>query len=460
MNNHTQSIPTPHSVSPSLRLFVSLLALLLSPLSLAQDLTHKAPPQSQPILITGATIHTASGDTLENAALAFEQGRITYLGSTDRAPRPRANTRVIDARGMHIAPGFFAPETQLGLVEIGAVRATRDFNETGGVTPEVKAITAVNPDSTLIPVARSGGVLLAGVFPTGGRVPGQVSVIRLEGWTNEDMQVNAGTPMKTAGLAMNWPSMRPNNAWWNDTPAAEQQKRIDEAVRQINDLWDDAEAYQAARESNSEHPVDLRLEAMRPVVNAQAPLLITANDYDQIVAAATWTAGRGYRMILVGGRDAPLAADLLNSHDIPVILDGTHTFPKRADQPHDHAYTLPKRLHDAGVKFALGTADRDGNVRNLPFEAGMAARFGLDRAEALRSITLRPAEIMGVAGDYGSLETGKSATLIITTADPLEVRTHVLHAFIDGRDIDLTNKQTALADKYREKYRQLGLIQD
>jgi len=443
--------------------FVSLsLSLCVSSNALAQDLTPKAPAQPQPVLITGATVHPVDRAPIENGAVAFASGRITYVGPAGNAPRRRANTRVIDAEGMHVAPGFFAAETQLGLVEVGAVRATRDYNETGGVTPEVRAHIAVNPDSTLFPVARSGGILLTGVFPTGGRVPGQASIVRLDGWTYEDMLVDANPerPVDTAGLVMNWPSMRPNTAWWNDTPESEQLETIRNNLTAIDDLWDNAEAYIDARDADDDHPVDIRLEAMRPVIEGDHPLLIAANDYDQITAAVAWATGRNYRPVLTGARDAPLAAELLLEHDVPVIISGTHTFPKRADQPHDHAYTLPKRLYDAGIDFAINTADRDGNVRNLPFEAGMAARFGLPKSEALRAVTLAPAEILGVADDYGSLDAGKSATLIIATHDPLEVRSHVLHAFIDGRDIDLTNKQTALAEKYREKYRQLGLIQD
>ncbi|MEM7754517.1 MAG: amidohydrolase family protein [Planctomycetota bacterium] len=445
---------------------ITTAAILATSTASAQDLVHKAPPQTQPILITGATVHPVDGPAIENGAVYFDRGRIVYVGPAVNAPRsaPRAGEqlRIIDAAGMHVAPGIFAAETRLGLVEVNAVRATRDFNEVGPLTPEVRANAAINPDSTLFPVARSGGVLLAGVHPSGGRVPGQAAVVRLDGWTTEDMTIDATPdhPADTAGLVVNWPGMRPNTAWWNETPASEQQERIDNALQQIDDVWDTAEAYAAKRDADESSPIDVRLEAMLPVTTRDQPLIINASDYDQIVAAVTWATGRGYRVIINGGQDAPLAADLLLEHDVPVIISGTHVFPKRADLPHDHAYTLPKRLYDAGIEFALNTAERDGNVRNLPFEAGMAARFGLPKTEALRAITLAPAEIYGIADTYGSLEEGKSATLIISTQDPLEVRSHVLHAFIDGRDLDLTNKQTDLAEKYREKYRQLGLITD
>ena len=189
-------------------------------------------------------------------------------------------------------------------------------------------------------------------------------------------------------------------------------------------------------------------------------LLIDAEDYDQIVSAVSFAAERGIPAAIVGGRDAALCAGLLREHDVPVIVGGTHRFPKRADSPHDHAYTLPARLHEAGVRFCITGAERDGNVRNLAYEAAMAARFGLDEDEALRAITLSPAEILGVSDEYGSIERGKSATLIVTDGDVLEVTTNIERAYIDGRAIEMKSKQTDLRDKYLEKYRQLGIIED
>ena len=434
-------------------------------------------------MLTGGTVHTVSGETIANGVVGFRDGKITLVGDAEIMQRIQLSpdTEIVDASGHHVYPGLFAAHTQLGLTETQSVRATNDFNEIGSFNPEVRAIVAVNPDSTLLPVARLNGVLLAGVMPRGGRISGRASVIRLDGWTWEDMSVR-----DDAGMVISWPGVRANAGLWRSSPEGDAVERVERALDGIRDYFDNAVAYTKAREyqffggegklqpepmvssgprgPGVSHPKDLRFEAMMPYLGGAFAaeggprLLVSADDYDQIVSAVAFCAQREIPMAIVGGRDAPLCAGLLVEHDVPVIIDGVYRFPKRADSPHDDAYTLAARLHEAGVRFCISGADRDGNVRNLPYEAAMAARFGLDAEEALRAITLSPAEIMGVADRYGSLEKGKSATLIVTTGDVLEIRSNVAMAFIDGKRVDLRSKQTELRDKYLEKYRQLDLI--
>lgn len=430
---------------------------------LAQDLSPKAPPQSHPIYLAGATVHTVSGEDIENGLVGFNEGRLTLVGSASALQMIQLSpdSDIIDVSGQHIYPGLFASETQLGITEVGAVRATHDYDEVGAFTPEVRASVSVNPDSTLIPVTRMGGVLLAGVFPTGGQVPGRASIIRLDGWTWEDMTVE-----DSAGLLINWPNPRASQDWWSDQPNARQRDRARDAMKTFDIFFDSVEAYRAAHASDDDAPVDYRLASAGefiPTAEGEAPTrpaLLLANDYDEIVSGVTWAIDRGMKPVIVGGQDAALAADLLIANDVPVIVSGTHSFPKRADAPHDDAYTLPARLHEAGIRFALAGAERDGNYRNLPYEAGMASRFGLPKAEAIRAITLTPAEIFGIEDTYGSIERGKSATLIVVDGDVLEPTTNVTLAFIDGKSIPMTSKQTELRDKYREKYQQLGIIED
>jgi imidazolonepropionase-like amidohydrolase len=415
-----------------------------------QDLGVKAPPQSQPVVIVGATIHTVSGPVIRKGSIVFERGRIRAIG-TDVAVPPGA--RVIDAGGAHVFPGLVAAETQLGLAEMAAVRATNDFREVGELTPEVRAIAAVNPDSTLIPVTRSNGVLTAGVFPEGGRLSGRVGVIRLEGWTWEEMAIKAD-----AGLAVSWPNVRPVRAPWMESSESEQDEATRRSLGLIDDAFKTAEAYWAARAADPSTPADLRWEAMGGVLGAapggQRPVFISAGDADQITGAVTWALERKLRPVIVGGRDAEQCADLLKRHNVPVIITGTHAFPKRADSPYDDAFTLPARLHAAGVRFCIASADRTAHERNLPYNAGLAIAYGLDPEAALRSVTLWPAEILGIDADLGSLEPGKAATMVLASGDVLDVTTTILGAFIDGREIDLSNKQSRLAAKYREKYRQ------
>jgi imidazolonepropionase-like amidohydrolase len=428
-----------------------------------QDLLPASPAQDHAVFLTGGTVHTVSGETIENGVVGFNDGAITMVGdaSVMQIIQLAPGTEIVDVSGHHVYPGLFAAHTQLGLTETSSVRATRDSGEIGSYNPEVRAAVAVNPDSTLLPVARLNGIMLAGVMPTGGRVAGRASVIRLDGWTWEDMTVRGD-----AGMLVNWPGVRANPGMWRTSPEGDAVSRVQRSLDAVRDYYDTAAAYAVARAADPSHPKDLRLEAMTPYLGGDHAdegagarrLLVSANDYDQIVSAVSFAAGRGIPLAIVGGRDAPLCAGLLIEHGVPVIIDGVYRFPKRADSPHDDAYTLAARLAEAGVAFCISGADRDGNVRNLPYEAAMASRYGLDPDEAVRAITLSPAEILGVADRYGSLEQGKSATLIVTTGDVLEITSNVAHAFIDGRRVSLKSKQTELRDKYTEKYRQLGII--
>ncbi|CAG0953580.1 hypothetical protein PHYC_00335 [Phycisphaerales bacterium] len=453
-------------------LFSSLLPLLgaLVGSASAQDLTPKAPAQTQAIVITGATVHPVSGPEIADGVVFFDAGRIKGVytreqwGEVVRTASFASPFKVVDAKGKHVYPGLISPYSQLGLTEIGALRQTNDSSETGDITPESIAADAVNPDSTLLPVTRSNGILLAATFPGGGTIPGQVSVIRMDGWTTRDMSVK-----DSAGLVLRWPGMRTFNAWWMDRPEGDQQRENNAALTRIKDIFQTAKAYDAARKADAGSSIDLRWEAMRPVFGGTAekdegapaaetmPLFVFANDLDQINAAVSFCTEHNLRCIIVGGRDADRCAELLKQNSIPVILsNGTFQMPRRADAPYNEPYTLPKRLHDAGVLFSIAGGDDTPHERNLPYVVAMAVAHGLPHDAGIRAVTLDAAMILGIARDYGSLEQGKSATLIVTDGSPLEVTTHVTQAFIDGREIDLSNKQIKLYEKYRERYRQTG----
>ncbi len=437
-----------------------LVSLLAAASAFAQDLTPRGQVPDHPIAITGATIHTMVEGTepIEGGYVLFENGRITDIGSGEQMFI--GTTRIIDGAGMHVYPGLIAAGTRLGLAEIGAVRAMRDYAEVGSIKPEVRAVVAVNPDSTLLPVARTNGILLVGTFPSGGLVSGQAGVIRLDGWTWEDMTANAN-----AGVVMSWPSIRQGHRTFGGG-----QSLTESAVRQrlgaIDRLFDTAEAYRDAKAADPSTPVDLRMEAMLhllPTAEQQKPLIITADDVERIQSAVTWAAGRGLKVVIRGGRDAPMLAELLKKHDVPVIVRGTNAFPRRSDSPVDEAFTLPARLNAAGVRWCLAPRDPDEHVRNLPYEAALAVaygrRMGFDENDAIASITRSAAEILGIGDRYGTLEVGKSATLLLTDGTPLEMTTTIETAFIDGARVDLSNKQTVLRDKYTEKYRRKGLLE-
>lgn len=418
----------------------------------AQDLTPKAPPQEGPIALVGGTVHPVSGPPIENGYVLFEQGRLRAVG---RLPLDAGNVGVIRVQGKHIYPGFIGAYTNLGLTEIGAVRATRDFDEVGDLTPEVRAAVAVNPDSTLIPVTRSNGVLTFAAFPQGGAIPGRASLLRTDGWTWEDMAIRAD-----AGLVVNWPPARPGYVPWPAGHRAEEdrEKRIREGLRRIEEAFARARGYLDANAAGAGLSMDIRWEAMRFALEGKRPVFFLAQDYDAIVSAVDFAARHRLKAVIVGGQDAWLCTDLLKQRGAGVIIRSVHRFPKRNDSDYDETYRLPAKLESAGVRWCLASGQPASNERNLPYAAARAAAYGLSREAALRSITLYAARVLGVADLLGSLEAGKSATLLVADGDPLEIATKIEMAFVDGRRIDLSNKHTKLYSKYRAKYRQLGLV--
>jgi len=423
----------------------------------AQDLIPKAPPQERAVVITNAAIHTVSGDVIGNGTIWFQDGVIQAIGAPGARIRLPRDAERIDASGKHVYPGLISANTGLGLVEVNSVRATVDMAEVGGVTPEVRAAVAVNPDSTLIPVARRNGVLVAGVTPMGGPIPGRASVIRLDGWTWETMAIE-----DDAGLVVNWPRLRPISAWWMDQSEEEQRKEAQENLERIKEAFRAARAYLEAKEADPSIKTDIRWEAMRGVLSGEKPVFIAAQEYEQIQSAVSWATDQGLNPVIVGGRDSHLLTDFLKAHDVPVVITATHRTPRRRDSAYNEPFRLPALLEQAGVQWALASSGGGfgaANERNLPYQAGTAVAHGLSREAAIRGITLAPARILGVDDRLGSLEEGKAATLIVTTGDPLEFTTDVELAFIDGRRVDLRSKQTELRDKYREKYRQLDLIE-
>ncbi|HIA18090.1 MAG TPA: imidazolonepropionase [Planctomycetes bacterium] len=405
--------------------------------------------QKQPVALVGATIHPVSGPVLENGTLLFEKGRIVRIGKGIPIP---AGSQVINVKGKHIYPALFDSMTNTGLVEVKAVRASVDEAETGTINPNVKAHVAVNPDSELIPVTRSNGILLTLTAPKGGTISGQAAVIQLDGWTWEDMTLQAG-----AGMIVRWPNMAAVSDWWVEKSAKQQIEDRDKALKNLRKTFDDAEAYRRAREANLEgQDHDARWEALIPVLTGKLPVIIQANEIQQIQAAVAFASERKLKMILFGGYDAPRCAMLLKKHQVPVIVGGVYRLPQRRHDAYDDAYTLPERLRQAGIKFCISSYGRFGaaNVRNLPYHAAIAAGFGLPEDEAIRAITLSPAEILGVSQRVGSLQVGKDATLIITTGSPLETTTQVEGAFIQGKRVQLNDRHKRLWRKYQQKYEQ------
>ena len=410
--------------------------------------------QQQPIALVGGTIHPIDVDVIPQGTLLMEDGRITAVAREVLLPE---NTRQVDIRGQHVYPGLFDAATNIGLVEINAVRATRDHTEIGLLNPNVRAEVAVNPDSELIPVTRANGVLLCLTAPAGELVAGMSAVVQLDGWTWEEMTLRSAV-----GLHVQWPNMAPLERWYIEESSDEQLKNRDEQLRKLDEFFADARAYATARRAADAGGPSLdgdpRLEAMAPILSGDLPAIVAADTIGQIESAVAFAVRENVRMILLGGYDAPLCADLLKRHKIPVIVTGVYRLPSTRSDAYDDPYTLPERLRKAGIRFCITSSARFGasNVRNLPYNAAMAVAHGLPPAQGLRAITLSAAEILGVDDRVGSLQPSKDATLIITDGDPLETTTHVVRAYIQGREVDLDNRHKRLWRKYQEKYERLG----
>ncbi len=407
-------------------------------------------PQDHPVAIVGATIHTISGGDIEQGTILFDKGKIVAVGTQVILP---AGTEAVDGKGKHVYPGLISSATEIGLTEIEAVRATRDMTETGTINPNVRAETAVNPESELIPVARANGVTMAVTTPTGSLIAGMSAVLMLDGWTWEEMTLKA-----PAALNVTWPSMTIRRSPWMRRSEEEQKKEREARLRELSDAFRDARAYRTAKGAEGTaglpyHDVDVRWEAMIPVLDGRVPVVVWADDVRQIEAAVAWAEREGIRLIIGGGHDAWRVVDLLKARKIPVLAGAVYRLPDRRFEEYDEPLMLPAKLHAAGIPFAIITQDESGHERNLPYHAATAAAYGLPKAEALRSITLSPAEIFGIADRVGSLDVGKDATLIVTTGDILDIRSNVTTEFIQGKRVDLSSRHTRLYEKYLEKYR-------
>ncbi|KAA5545432.1 amidohydrolase family protein [Roseiconus nitratireducens] len=435
---------------PQLALLAALMVMGVGCLRATAHDQIPGAPQSGPIAITGATVHRVDGKPIPNGTVVFENGKLTAVGKQVELPQ---DCETIDATGKHLYPGLIESISDLGLVEIRSVRGSIDTDEIGQENPNLRPWVAVNPDSELIPVARSGGVLLACIGSGSGNIRSQTAVIQLDGWSYRDMLLRPDT-----GMSVSWRGY--------DSRQSDPKERAQERDRRLNELaerFDAARRYEKAREANPEDtPTDLRLEAMLPVLQGKSPMIIQADRRREIEAAVSFCVQRKIRPIIYGGYDAPQCAALLKQFDVPVIVHSTYRLPLRRDDPYDHPYTLPNRLREAGIRFAIGgpgsgSPGGGSAARNLPYHAATAVAYGLPKKAAVEAITLAPAEILGVADRVGSLTVGKDATLIVVDGDVLLTESKVTDAFIGGARVDLGNRHQTLADKYRTKYQRLGL---
>lgn len=422
--------------------------LLVSPAICLGQNPVPAPKQTKSILLLNGKLHIGNGRIIENSAVAFKNGKITLVAdaTTIRIDNSQYDT-IINLSGKNIYPGLIAMNTILGLNEIESVRATHDFSEIGALNPSVRSIIAYNTDSKVIPTVRSNGVMMAQIVPKPGSAPpcisGQSSVVVLDAWNYED-----ATYAYDNGMHLHWPSMR---ILRSDDPSQEEKQRnnTEKNIREIYRVFQEAKTYASVQS----HPVkNVHLESMRGVFDKSKKLYIHCGGAKEIISATAFCMEFGLEMVLVGGHEAHLVTRLLKERNIPVVVTETHRLPSTSDEAIDMPFSLPVILQREKIPFALSVPEF-WQVRNLSYQAGSAVAYGLPYEEAIRSITLSPAEILGIGKQAGSVELEKDATLIITDGDILDMRSSMVEAaYIQGRQIDLDNIQYQLDRKYREKY--------
>ncbi len=418
--------------------------------------TLQAQPQEQPqtVLYKAAAIHTADKGTIRNGQMLVTDGIIQAVGQNIRATR---QTKIVDLGELHLYPGLIAATTSLGLTEINAVRATQDTTEVGEFTPHVEAWVSVNPDSELIPVARANGFTHALVAPMGGSITGASGLIKLAGWGVEDMTVKTH-----AALHLWWPVMslntRPKQTLRDPDKyksPKEQTRTRDKNIKAIDEFFNEAEAYARARKAGG---ADFKKvpawEGMLSALSGKQPIMVHANEVRQIKTAVAWAKRRKLKIVLAASRDAWQVADLLAKEKVPVIFDNVFTLPQRDTDPHDIHFRAAGILHKAGVKIAhsepMGSWGAS-RVRNIVYAAGKSMAYGLPRETALRSLTLHPAQMLGVADRLGSLTPKKEATFIAVNGDIFDIRANVKHMWIAGKKIRLQSRHTRLYEKYKNR---------
>jgi len=417
-------------------------------------LGQTAPAAATDTAITHAKIFTLAGAPIEDGTVVIHDGKIAAVGEGVSIP---SGAKVIDAKGLQVYPGLFDPVTQMGLSEIGAVRATVDTTETGSFNPDLVAATAVLPSSAHIPVTRAAGITevlavpASGGFDSSGAtnlIGGQASAIHLAGWTAGEMLIR-----KNAAMVMDWPEIETQSFDFStfstkEKPYSDAKKEYDKSVDQLTNWIEESRHYaQVAATSGTAYDRDLKLEAMIPVVRGEMPVLVFADKARDIRNAVEFCQKQNLKMILAGGGEAWKVKDLLRSKSVPVILRPTLEYPREDDDAYDRLMTQPAELVAAGVKIAFGSFDNSFS-RRLGQQAANAVAHGLAYDDALKAVTLYPAQILGLDGELGTLETGKIANLIVTNGDPLELTTEVRYLFIKGQLTSTDNKQKDLYEKY------------
>ena len=424
------------------------LTLLLTLTTFSQPFDDPKPERGI-FALTNARIETVTDGVIESGTLIIENDIIVAMGADVTIPE---GATIIDCSGQTIYPGLIDSGTQVGLVEVAAVARTRDNAEIGQIKPHIEALTAVNPNTVVIPVTRVSGVTTVLTQPSGGLLPGKAAMINLHGYTPDQMQVGGMQYMM-----MTFPRAGRRNRFDRRTDK-EIKEAYEKAFKNLNDTWDQAElyedidsAYVASNKQGARPEYNPQLRSLLPVLRGEMPLVITVNAAKDIIKAIEWVEERNIaKPIFSGVSEGWRVADQIAEADIPCLVGPVLSTPTRQSDRFDKPYANAGLMHKSGVKIAIRTGEIE-NVRNLPFNAGFAAAYGLGREEALRAVTMAPAEIFGVSDLIGSLEVGKKANVIVTDGDPFEAQTNINHVFIDGYKIPLDNRHLDLYKEFLQR---------
>jgi imidazolonepropionase-like amidohydrolase len=420
--------------------------------------------------IHNVDVYPVTGPEVKGVSVLVQDGKIADIGAKIVAPK---GMKIVEGKGLRLYPGMIDSNTELGLSEVGAERVTVDTGELGEFMPQLKALSAVNPESAHFPVVRANGITSVMTFPAaggrGGRggggaqfISGQAALIHMDGWTWEDMEIN-----RSAAVHLLFPSIASRggrgglaNVDFADEVAllfgggsaagtyTEAKRNYDVQVAKVTEFFEQARQYQKERTANLPgFKRDLKFEAMLPVLEGKVPVAVPAARERTIHDAIAFAEKEHIKIVILAPQELGKEGPELKAKNIPVILGRTEALPENQDAPYDYGESLPAEFHKAGVKFAFGTFDNEFS-RNLPYNAARAVAYGLPYDAALKAITINAAEIWGAGDKMGSIEKGKWADLMLVTGDPLETPTQIKALYIKGKEVDLSNKQTKLYDKY------------
>jgi imidazolonepropionase-like amidohydrolase len=408
-----------------------------------EDVPTPAPKQTEKICLKGATVHVGDGKVIENAYVIFENGKISEVFSADNIKTDATLGRIIDVTGKHIYPGVISLNSILGLIEIEAARATDDVAEVGSHNSDARAIISYNTDSRVTPTVRSNGVLYSQIVPQGGRVSGTSAVVQLDAWNWEDAAVKAED-----GIFISWPNMYRIKYGELGREGYDINKDYDKNVQELKDYFAEAKSYALTTHEKK----NLRFEAMKKLFTEKQNLYVRVDYVKEMLHVIDFAQSAGVNIVLVGAADSYMIADVLAAKKISVILQKTHSLPSYDDEDIQQPYKTPAILQQAGVLFALSIGGF-WQERNLMFEAGTACAYGLTKEQALAAITSNSAKILKLDNQIGTIKKGKAASFVISDGDLLDMRTsNITLAFIDGRQVDLDNKQKELYKKFSQKY--------